>query len=149
MFLPRNGTAGLNQLINIIQIKMVDRVVVYEALKQCLTNDSGNYSPEKSVEGQASLISSLIHDIFGGEILKTHMKRGWHFYNRIEGKRIDFTTPDFTRSADDTYFEDIPTDPDETFGYFGDEEYSNFLMRFVSAFEEVVGLEKYRPELSS
>ncbi len=73
---------------------MVDRFVVTEALKNCLSNDSDRNSGDTHDPEQTSLISLLIHDIFGGEILKTHKNKGWHFYNRIEGKRIDFTGSD-------------------------------------------------------
>lgn len=127
---------------------MVDSRVVYEALNNCLTQDANLAAPVNSSYEQASLISLLIHDIFGGEILKTRMKRGWHFYNRIEGKRIDFTCPAIYQSSDDIRFEDIPSTRDETYCYFEDEEYSTFLMRFVRAFEEAVGLDKYRSGLS-
>ena len=124
---------------------MFDRFVVYEALKNCLAQDSNWHSTANPSAEKASLISLLVHDIFGGEILKTHKKKGWHFYNRVEGKRIDFTCPDIIKSPDDIQFEDIPSSPDETYSYFEDEEYSTFLMRFVWAFEEAIGLDKYRP----
>jgi len=126
---------------------MFDRIVVYEALKNCLPHDrntADNPDPE-----QAGLISLLIHDIFGGEILKTHMNKGWHFYNRIEGNRIDFTTPDINKSSENIQFEDIPSSPGETHSYFEDDEYSTFLMRFIWAFEEAVGLENYSPRLTA
>ena len=60
---------------------MLNKNVIYEALKRSLTPDPG----------QDSVISLLIHDVFGGEILKTHAKKKWHFYNRIDGERVDFT----------------------------------------------------------
>jgi hypothetical protein len=128
---------------------MFDKGIVYEALKNCQPQDSKTDGHWLTPDEQDSLISLLIHDIFGGEILKTHLKRGWHFYNRIDGKRIDFTSPDINNSSDDNQFEDIPSTPDETYSYFEDEEYSTFLMRFVRAFEEAVGLDRYRPELKA
>jgi hypothetical protein len=126
---------------------MFDRIVVYEALKHCLAQDFTRDAHDNPSYEQASLISLLIHDIFGGEILKTHLKKGWHFYNRIDGKRIDFTSSDLNHSSDNIQFEDIPSTPDETYSYFEDEQYSTFLIRFIWAFEEAVGLERYRPGL--
>jgi hypothetical protein len=41
-------------------------------------------------------------------------------------------------------FEDISSTPDETNEYLAQEDYSTFFMRFVMAFEEAVGLEKYQ-----
>lgn len=128
---------------------MFDKSLVYEALKRCLARDANQNAAVKYDPVQDSLISLLIHDIFGGEILKTHIKKGWHFYNRIDGRRIDFTTPDIVKSSEDIQFEDIPSSPRETHYYFEDEDYSSFLMRFIPAFEEAVGLDKYIPGLSS
>jgi hypothetical protein len=131
------------------KFKMIDRFVVTEALKHCLSGDSGGNSGDKHDLEQTSLISLLMHDLFGGEILKTHKKKGWHFYNRIEGKRIDFTGSDLKNSPEDIKFEDIPSSPDETYSYFEDEDYSIFLMKFIWAFEEAVGLDKYKPTLTA
>lgn len=98
---------------------------------------------------QDSLISQLIHDIFGGEILKTRWKRGWHFYNRIDGRRIDFTKSEIDKSSNEKKFEDIPATPEETSACFEKEQYSVFLMNFVRSFEEIVGLNKYKVEYAS
>ena len=89
---------------------------------------------------QDSEISTLIHDVFGGEILKTHEEKGWHFYNRIDGERIDFALFETGKSADEIKFEDIPSTTAETSGYFDRTDYSTFFMSFVKAFEETVGL---------
>jgi hypothetical protein len=126
---------------------MVDRFIVTEALKNCLSNDSSGNAGATHDLDQTSLISLLIHDVFGGEILKTHKKKGWYFYNRIEGKRIDFTGSDLNKSSDELQFEDIPSSPDETYPYFENEDYSTFLMKFIWAFEEAVGLDKHSPVL--
>ena len=121
-----------------------------EALKHSLISDnnpgciSGN-----PVDDQSSAASLIIHDIFGGEILKTPKKRGWHFYNRIDGERIDFTESEISKSTEVNHFEDIPSTPDETYDYFEQEEYSTYLMRFVRSFEEAVGLDKYQPGLTT
>jgi hypothetical protein len=129
---------------------MFNRMVVQEALKNSLAIDnSPALTPERSDASQNKVISLLIHEIFGGEILKTHMRKGWHFYNRIDGERIDFTQTEILKSNEKTIFEDIPSTPDETQNYFEQEDYSTFFMRFVMAFEEAVGLEKCHPGFSS
>lgn len=116
-------------------------MVVYEALKR--SQASVHFS------GQDSFISLLIHDIFGGEILKTPKKQNWHFYNRIDGERVDFTSIKEGQYKGATGFEDIPSTPDETYAYIDQADYSTFFMRFVKAFEETVGLDKYRTGLTS
>lgn len=117
---------------------MFNLMVVHEALKKSRT-------PGIPESDEDSLISMLIHDVFGGEILKTRKKRGWHFYNRVDGLRVDFTRSEMDESDNEKKFQDIPATPDETYCYYEKEEYSSFLLRFTRAFEEAVGLERYRP----
>jgi hypothetical protein len=124
---------------------MFNKMIVYEALKHSLTQESNRMlAIGNETKGQDSSISLLIHDVFGGEILKTHKKRNWHYYNRIDGERIDFTGSLAKSGVVVTEFEDIPADPKETAAYVDETDYRTFLMRFVRAFEEAVGLEKYQ-----
>ena len=128
---------------------MFNKKVVYEALKGSLELESDRkLTPDNRPIGQDSLISLLIHDIFGGEILKTHKRENWHFYNRIEGERVDFTGSEvkFDREA---IFEDIPSTPDETYDYIDQTDYTTFFTKFVRTFEEKVGLDKYQTSVSS
>jgi hypothetical protein len=128
---------------------MFNKKVVYEALKGSLELESDRkLTPDNRPIGQDSLISLLIHDIFGGEILKTHKRKNWHFYNRIEGERVDFTGSEvkFDREA---IFEDIPSTPDETYDYIDQTDYTTFFTKFVRTFEEKVGLDKYKTSVSS
>ena len=127
---------------------MFNKKVVYEALKGSLELESDRkLTPDNRPIGQDSLISLLIHDIFGGEILKTHKRKNWHFYNRIEGERVDFTGSEvkFDREA---IFEDIPSTPDETYDYIDQTDYTTFFTKFVRTFEEKVGLDKYKASVS-
>jgi hypothetical protein len=124
---------------------MFNRNVVHEALKQIWANyDSTASTPGKPQVSLNVITSLLIHDIFGGEILKTHKKKGWHYYNLIDGERIDFTISEMGKQSANKRFEDISSTPDETNEYLAQEDYSTFFMRFVMAFEEAVGLEKYQ-----
>jgi hypothetical protein len=129
---------------------MFYKKIVYEALKHSeLPESDRTLTPPQHINGQDSLISLMIHDIFGGEILKTHMKNSWHFYNRIDGERVDFTGSESLKPAEVTGFEDIPSTPDETSDYIDEADYTNFFMKFVPAFEEAVGLDKYIHSLST
>lgn len=128
---------------------MLNKRLVYEALKRSIT-----FNPDKKMQsgdpsaGQDTLISLLMHDIFGAEILKTHTKKDWHFYNRIDGEVVDFTSTKANKPVDDQQFENIPSTPDETSDYVDQNDYSTFLMTFVRAFEETIGLDKYTPGYS-
>ncbi len=127
---------------------MINRKIVKEVLKSILAMDviKGRRSIKSSID-QDSLISMLIHDVFGGEILKTHKRNGWYFYNRINGERMDFGKAQTGRSGSEKKFEDIPATSDETFGYFDKTDYSTFFMRFVKVFEETIGLDQHRNDL--
>lgn len=129
---------------------MNNKFFVQEALRQSLVSEGkeGNCR-NMAGGGQDSLISMLIHEIFGAEILKTNIKSGWHFYNRLNGERIDLSAFDNAGASNATLFEDIPTSPDETSNYFASEDYSTFFTRFIKAFEETVGLDKYRTEFDA
>jgi hypothetical protein len=126
---------------------MFNKKVVHEALREsfALENNPKTGPPENPPEGQDTLISLLIHDVFGGEILKTRMKKGWHFYNRVDGEKVDFSNPENSPSIEDK-FEDIPASPDEPCRYVVKEDYTTFFMRFIRAFEEIVGLENYHSD---
>ena len=129
---------------------MFNKMIVYEALKKSLSSDSDrNFKTMSTTSGQDGLISLLIHDVFGGDILKTHTNKYWHFYNRIEGERVDFTEE---KSQDENLiskFEDIPSTPDETYDYVDQADYTTFFTKFVRAFEDTIGLEKLQPGISS
>jgi len=132
-----NVTEGMNAI-------WFDRTTVQETLRNTVSSD---YIPESGPlkESQDTVISMLIHDIFGAEILKTRNKKGWHFYNRINGERIDLAAAEIQDSAAENTFEDILSSPYEASAYFAREDYSAFLMNFIRAFEETVGLVRYVP----
>ena len=98
---------------------MFNKKVVYEALNSSTeqANSAGQYIQMAEKE-QDTIISQLIYDVFGGEILKTHKKKGWHFYNRINGERIDFTCSEKASFSGVISFEDIPSNAEETRIYF-------------------------------
>lgn len=123
---------------------MFDLRIVREALIKSLVDDSNaELLPANPAKGLDSIISLLVHDVFGGEILKTRKKKGWHFYNRVEGLRIDFTSFEIEIPKKTKRLEDIPCLSSEIKNYFAMEDYSKLFMRFVNAFEETVGLKKY------
>ncbi|MGT2439281.1 YunG family protein [Bradyrhizobium betae] len=57
--------------------------------------------------GQCNVTSLLIHELYGGELLKTPLPAGDHFYNRIGGERYDFTASQFEQPI---AYVDLPTD---------------------------------------
>ena len=55
------------------------------------------WSIENPANGQCNVTASVIYNLFGGEILKTRYPNFWHYYNRIDGVRLDLTDSQFTR----------------------------------------------------
>ncbi|MEM9224006.1 MAG: hypothetical protein AAGB11_16620 [Pseudomonadota bacterium] len=79
-------------------------------------NTAKQWTKENPANGQCNVTSAVIHDLFGGEVLRTRYPTIWHYYNRIEGKRCDLTDSQFVRPgarfpAPDPY-EDELTDRD-------------------------------------
>jgi hypothetical protein len=123
---------------------MFNKKVVQQALKNTgVLNSIPSITSGITPTDQSTLISQLIHDIFGGEILMTRKKKGWHFYNSINGEQIDFTISEKGNSPEKNTFKDLSSTPGKTLNSFINEDYSTFFIRFVMAFEEAVGLKKY------
>lgn len=50
---------------------------------------------DNPARGQCNVTALVVNDLFGGDILKTPLPEGDHFYNRIDGQRIDLTDSQF------------------------------------------------------
>jgi hypothetical protein len=68
---------------------------------------ASQWTPDNPAAGQCNVTALLIHEFFGGDLLKTPLPAGDHFYNRIEGQRYDFTVSQFDRPI---AYMDVPTD---------------------------------------
>lgn len=58
---------------------------------------ASQWTASNPAAGQCNVTSLLIHELFGGDLLMTLLPAGDHFYNRIGGKRYDFTASQFDR----------------------------------------------------
>ncbi|WP_040349484.1 hypothetical protein [Brevundimonas sp. BAL3] len=62
--------------------------------------------------GQCSVTALVVNDLLGGRILKTRVGPNYHFYNLIDGTRVDLTSSQFGgRIA----YEDLPASRDDAF----------------------------------
>lgn len=122
-----------------------DWAIVSEALRRTIPPEGlkpgrrGMLSKNRSVE-----LSVLINDVFGGEILRSHNGRGWHYYNRIDGECIDLAGQVFNVKSDSSCPGENSDAPTKTSSYIEQNDYTKFFLSFVSAFEETVGLGKYQ-----
>jgi hypothetical protein len=68
------------------------------------------WTEDNPAVGQCNVTVLLVHELFGGELLKTCLPEGDHFYNRINGVRFDFTECQF---AHPITYTDLPTTRDD------------------------------------
>jgi hypothetical protein len=69
---------------------------VASALRQSWSSATARqWTEDNPAAGQCNVTSLLVHELFGGELLKTRLPEGDHFYNRINGVRFDFTQGQF------------------------------------------------------
>ncbi|WP_027571630.1 hypothetical protein [Bradyrhizobium sp. WSM1743] len=69
---------------------------VQSALRRAWSlSTASQWTASNPAAGQCNVTSLLVHELFGGDLLKTPLPAGDHFYNRIGGKRYDFTACQF------------------------------------------------------
>ncbi|MBR1131946.1 YunG family protein [Bradyrhizobium iriomotense] len=80
---------------------------------------ASQWTANNPAAGQCNVTSLLIHELFGGDLLKTPLPAGDHFYNRIRGQRFDFTASQFDQPI---AYADVPTNRAEAeLGATGDQ----------------------------
>lgn len=90
-------------------------IIDLEAFAERLTNawsyeTSSLWSPDNPALGQCGVTSLVVQDVFGGQILKTLLQQGQHFYNFIDGRRFDFTASQFHEPIN---YHDLPSGREE------------------------------------
>lgn len=91
-----------------------DKDRVLDALERSWSLETAiQWSAENPANGQCNVTAAVIHDLFGGEILRTWLPDVWHYYNRIDGERCDLTERQFSRPgarfAPPERYDDEPT----------------------------------------
>ncbi|MBU1101551.1 MAG: hypothetical protein KKA84_14215 [Bacteroidetes bacterium] len=81
-------------------------------LKSWSVKSSSLYTPENPAKGQCGVTALVANDLLGGDILKTRIGNQWHFYNIINGERIDFTASQFQTAIN---YDDLPSTREEAF----------------------------------
>lgn len=88
---------------------------------------SSKWSKENSANGQCGVTALVVNDILGGNITKTKLPEGWHFYNTIQGERYDFTSSQFRKNV---IYMDIPSNREEAYKDTNEKQY-NYLKQNV------------------
>jgi hypothetical protein len=71
---------------------------------------ASSWTAANAARGQCSVTALVAHKLLGGDLLKTRTASGTHFYNRIGGERVDFTSRQFDSLP---CYDDTPADPAE------------------------------------
>ncbi|MFC4322026.1 YunG family protein [Litchfieldia salsa] len=99
-------------------------------LKSWSLDSSSKWSKENPAKGQCGVTALVVNDILCGEIRKTKLLDGWHFYNFINNKRYDLTASQF--KVDITY-EDFLSNREEAFSDTNQEQYNYLKLRVLNA----------------
>lgn len=87
---------------------------------------SSKWSIVNPAMGQCGVTSLVVNDLLGGEILKTKLPDGWHFYNFINGNRYDFTASQFNELI---HYMDISSNREEAFSDTNEKQYTYLKQR--------------------
>lgn len=81
------------------------------ALRACWSVETGgHWLPDNPARGQCNVTALVVQGLLGGETLRTDTPGGWHFYNRIDGARRDFTE---SRFAEPPAYRDVLSSREE------------------------------------
>lgn len=87
---------------------------------------SSKWLKANPARGQCSVTALTVQELLGGEIMKTNAEGYWHFYNVIDGKRLDFSESQFDTILD---YQDFPSSRTEALTDTTSEQYAELLMR--------------------
>lgn len=103
-------------------------------LAECWSSETSSlWTANVPSRGQCGVTALVFRDHFGGEILKTPVGRKWHFYNRIDGKRLDLTRDQFEQPI--TYL-DLSSSRDEAMADCTAQQYRQLSRRFSARLSE-------------
>lgn len=106
------------------QIELLSKAM----LKSWSLESSSKWSGENPANGQCGVTALVVNEILGGEIKKTLLPEGWHYYNHINGKRYDFTASQFKEAI---VYSDISSNRDEAFMDTNEMQYSYLKQRVL------------------
>lgn len=94
---------------------------LHERLSRSWSVETGrHWLADNPARGQCGVTALVVQDLLGGEILKTAVNGAWHFYNRIDGARVDFTMDQF---AGPIAWDDAPSGREEALADTSAEQY--------------------------
>ena len=98
------------------------------------------WTPENPASGQCNVTAAVIFDLFGGDLLRTRLPDVWHYYNRIDGRRVDFTDSQFDAPgalfAAPERYDDDPTTRDTAMTGIPQQEYDILKAALLSKLQD-------------
>ena len=91
------------------------------------------WTPQMPAAGQCNVTTVVIHDLFGGEILRTRLPKVDHYYNRLDGVAVDFTAGQFVGPI---VYDDIPATRVEAMACVEAKEYLVLRDKLVAALQD-------------
>ncbi|MEM9796537.1 MAG: hypothetical protein AAF919_08610 [Pseudomonadota bacterium] len=74
-----------------------DEAKLRAALAQAWSTETAvQWTADNPASGQCNVTAAIVHDLFGGDVLRTRLEGVWHYYNRLDGHRYDLTDSQFT-----------------------------------------------------
>lgn len=113
--------------INNVQVEQITKAL----LKSWSLESSSKWRKDNPAKGQCGVTALVIHDLLGGEIMKTQLPDGWHFYNVMNNKRYDFTASQFNENLEYT---DIPSTRAEAYADTNEKQYSYLKQKFLETY---------------
>lgn len=99
--------------------------------KSWSVKSSTKWCKDNPAAGQCGVTALVVNDLLGGEIKKTKLPEGWHFYNFNKNKRYDFTASQFREGI---LYMDIPSNRKEAFADTNEGQYTYLKQKFLDSF---------------
>jgi len=111
---------------NEIQIEQIMKAL----LKAWSLDSSSKWIKSNPAKGQCGVTALVVNDILGGEIRKTKLPDGWHYYNVINMKRYDLTASQFN---EDILYTDFPSNREEAYADTNEKQYNYLKQKVLNA----------------
>ncbi|MBU9709901.1 hypothetical protein KSP24_23690 [Paenibacillus sp. AK121] len=96
---------------------------------------SSKWTANNPAAGQCGVTALVVQDRLGGDILKTWLDSGWHYYNRIGEDIIDFTKSQFLSLPQ---YQHVQSSREEAFSDTNAEQYAALSRRLGESLNEKV-----------
>lgn len=118
-----------------MEIFLCERIEIINKalLKSWSLESSSKWCEDNPAKGQCGVTALVINDLLGGEIRKTKLHDGWHYYNIINGVRYDFTALQFKEKIE---YMDVSSTREDAFSDTNEKQYHYLKQTVQSSLED-------------